>query len=141
MIKSVKAAVCAGVAVVLAVLTAGAAPALSTTAHHAASHRSVCDTGQRGQKAYDRLCLHTGTVGDAAWLWYSTPEGHKGHVHDDYMTRRSICTYAPRHGGVKAAAVELVTDMTYDSYRNNKAVNAWVASVAVTNCREMGYRV
>lgn len=81
----------------------------------------------------------TGTFADAARLWYSTPVGKRGHVRDDFTTRRSICKFADRHGGVRAQAVELVTDMTYDNYRNARQVNAWVATIAQGDCLRLGY--
>lgn len=102
---------------------------------------SICETGFRGQPAYDRECLTRGTVGDAGALWYSTPKGKKGSERDDMSTRRSVCKYAHRHGGIKRTATELVTDLTYDSYRNHKQVNGWVVSMARVDCAAMGYRV
>lgn len=102
---------------------------------------SVCETGYRGQAEYDRLCLTTGTVGDAGALWYSVPKGKKGSERDDMSTRRSVCKFAPRYGGIKNTVTELVTDMTYDNYRNHKQVNRWVVSMATVDCRNMGYRV
>lgn len=105
-----------------------------------AGGRSVCETGFRGQPAYDRECLTIGVVGDAGALWYGTPKGSKGAERDDATNRRSICKYAGRHGGIKRAATELVTDMSYDAYRNHKAVNSWVVSMALVDCRAMGYK-
>lgn len=102
---------------------------------------STCKTGYRGQPAYDKACLTDGVEGDAGLLWYSTPEGRKGSEGDDWMDRRSICKFAHRHGGIKRAAVELVTDLTYDAYRNHKQVDRWVISMAVVDCRHMGYKV
>jgi Spy/CpxP family protein refolding chaperone len=107
-------------------------PAPAHVAYDCAHH------GHRGDPAYDRACLTTGTRAQAAALWYSTPEGSR-RTHDDMNTRRSICANAPRHGGVRAWATELVTDMTYDTYRNNKAMNAWVADTAQGDCLRMGY--
>jgi hypothetical protein len=101
----------------------------------------VCRKGQRDHGDYNRLCLHTGTPKTARGLWFSTPEGTKGRERDDDMTRRSICKFASRHGGITAAAVDLVTDMTYDNYRNNRQVNRWVAQDARLDCTQMGYRV
>lgn len=128
------AAAFAGIAVGMTVLFAPTASA--------SAPKSVCDTGHRGQPAYDRACLRTGTAGDAALLWFvSMPEGRKGKERDGVMTRRSICKYAPRHGGLKAWATDAVFDVTYDSYRNNKAVNGWVVDIARADCKRMGYRV
>lgn len=107
----------------------------------ATSARSICETGFRGQPAYDRECLSTGVVGEAGALWYGFPKGVKGKERDDSATRRGVCKYAHRHGGIKRAAVELVTDLTYDSYRNHKQVDRWVISMAVIDCHVMGYKV
>lgn len=109
--------------------------------HRAIVNPSICDTGFRGDPAYDRACLTKGVVGDAGALWYSTPKGIKGEEVDDAMNRRSICKYAYRHGGIKRAATELVTDLTYDAYVNHKQVDAWVVSNARVDCKAMGYRV
>lgn len=106
--------------------------AASTTAH------SVCDTGHRGQPDYDAQCLRTGTPAAAAW-WFSTPEGKRGHERDDMTTRRGICKFAYRHGGVRREAAELVNDMSYDTYRNYKQVNGWVADAAQGDCLRLGY--
>lgn len=113
----------------------------AVTPRHATVNPSICETGYRGDPAYDRACLTTGVVGDAGALWYSTPKGVKGKEVDDAMNRRSICKYAYRHGGIKRAATELVTDLTYDAYTNHKQVNAWVVSNARVDCKTMGYRV
>lgn len=114
---------------------------LTATSSANANQPSICETGYRGDPAYDRACLTTGVVGDAGALWYSTPKGTKGKEVDDAMNRRSICKYAYRHGGIKRAATELVTDLTYDAYTNHKQVNAWVVSNARVDCKTMGYRV
>lgn len=103
--------------------------------------KSVCDTGYRGQKTYDALCLRTGTPADARKLWFDTAEGVKGRERDDMVTRRSICKFAPRHGGIMKWAAEFVYDMTYDTYRNNGQVNTWVGQDARLDCQQMGYRV
>lgn len=102
---------------------------------------SICDTGFRGDPAYDRACLRKGVVGDAGALWYGIPRGRKGHESDDFADRRSICAYAPRYGGIKTMVTELITDMTYDSFTNNAAVDRWAVSMARVDCTAMGYRV
>lgn len=101
--------------------------------------KSVCETGYRGQKLYDALCLRHGTPGDAAKLWFDTPEGKPGHLRDDFTTRRAICAYADRHGGVRAQGKELVNDMAYDTYTNYKQVIRWVQDTAQGDCLRMGY--
>jgi hypothetical protein len=124
------------VAYLLGVPSADAAPADTTRPAY-----NCEEEGYRGQPEYDRNCLTTGVVGDAGALWYSVPEGRKGRESDDMVNRRSICKYAHRHGGIKRAATELVTDMTYDSYVNHRHVNAWVVSMARVDCTRMGYNV
>lgn len=114
-------------------------PAVSLPQPTPVSAASVCETGQRGQADYDRLCLHTGTLVKASALWFSTPEGKRGHEKDDMATRRGICKYAYRHGGVRNEAAELVNDMAYDNYRNYKQVNAWTGDVAQGDCLRLGY--
>jgi hypothetical protein len=130
------------IAVTLAGVVAGLAVVFAPVSHAATSTvttvNDVCKTGFRGQPAYDKKCLRTGTVGDAAKLWYGTPVGST-HVRDDDMTRRNLCAFAYRHGGVRAAAVDMVTDMTYDTYRNNRQVNVWVADMAQGDCLRLGY--
>lgn len=129
------------VALAFAGITAGMVALWAPTAEATvASTPPVCQTGTRNHGDYNRLCLHTGTPKTARELWFSTPEGH-GKVRDDYTTRRSICKFASRHGGIEAAAIDLVTDMTYDNYRNNAQINRWVAQDARLDCTQMGYRV
>lgn len=135
MFNSVKRYAFAGITAGLVALFTATTPAASGATGHT---KSVCQTGTRGQAAYDRLCLHTGTRADAAKLWYSTPEGKKGKETDDFQTRRSICRYSGAIG-VRAQAIDLVTDMTYDNFRNDHKVNAWVADLAQGDCLRMGY--
>jgi hypothetical protein len=102
---------------------------------------SVCDTGYRGQPAYDHACLTHGTPKDAARLWNAVPEGKRGQEHDDYTTQRGICRYAHRHGGIMTATRELTGDVTYDTYRNNEQVNRWAGQDATLTCAQLGYRI
>lgn len=106
--------------------------------HHMAS---ICTTGYRGQTAYDKHCLTTGTPHNAAHLWNAVPQGKHGHERDDYTTQRNICRHALQHGGITNAARELVGDMTYDTYRNNEQVNRWVGQNAALTCTQLGYRI
>lgn len=123
-----------------AVLTAGMIGVWGASAQAAAPHHAdPCKVGFRGQPAYDAKCLRTGKIGDAAGLWYSTPEGKEGKERDDYTTRRNICKYAYRSGGVRAAAADLVNDMAYDTYRNYRQINAWVGTLAQGDCLRLGY--
>lgn len=112
----------AGITTGMVALFTATTPAHSVPAP-AAAHKSVCDTGYRGQKEYDSKCLRTGTIGDAAKVWAS--------VND----RLTVC----KTGNVRREAVELVTDVTYDRFRNNKKVNGWVADQAQGECLRLGY--
>lgn len=107
----------------------------------AASAADVCRTGHRGQPAYDKACLRTGTPDHAAELWFSTPVGRRGAERDDFTTRRGICKFAPRHGGIRRHAPQLAYDVVYDTFRNHRQVNRWLAQDAALNCRQLGYRV
>lgn len=131
------------IAVTLAGVLAGLAVVFAPVSHAApfkvTTVTDVCKTGFRGNPAYDRKCLRTGTVRDAATLWFGTPVGSAQHMRDDDTTRRNLCAFAYRHGGVRAAAIDMVTDLTYDSYRNNRQVNNWVADMAQGDCLRLGY--
>lgn len=86
-----------------------------------------------------RSALPVGTYADAARFWSSFPVGKRGHVKDDDSTRRGICHFAPRHGGVRAEAVELSTDVMYDSFRNARQMEGWVADLVQGDCLRLGY--
>jgi hypothetical protein len=103
--------------------------------------KSVCETGHRGQKAYDATCLKTGTFKNGAALWLSIPEGKKGREVPDNFDRRSLCKFAGRFGGTRAVARDASYDVAYDAYRNHTAVLNWSASVAVLDCTSMGYKI
>lgn len=124
------------------VLFLGAVLATNTTADAtpttATVTPSICQTGHRGDAAYDRACLRTGTVGDAAKLWFSTPEGKPGHETPDFQTRRSICAY-PGKAGVRGRAKDLANDMAFDTYRNYGQVLNRVADMAQGECLKWGY--
>lgn len=108
---------------------AGAAPAAS-----------VCETGFRGQPAYDAKCLRTGTFKTAALMWLDVPAGNAAHVGREDFTRRSICKF-PGKFGTRAAVVEALTDVTYDSIRNYRQSLRWSADTAVLDCKSMGYKI
>ncbi|MCP9209543.1 hypothetical protein [Streptomyces cucumeris] len=117
------------------------APVMATEADAATKGKSVCDTGSRGQREYDRLCLKTGTFKDGAMLWLSVPAGKKGHEKRDAYNRRSQCKFAKEFGGITAVARDLSFDVAYDNFRNHATVLNWSAAVAKMDCRAMGYRV
>lgn len=126
---------------ILAALVLFVVPTSAGAAVRAGGGKSVCETGSRGDKAYDKYCLTTGTVWDAARFWFTTPEGRKGRERDDYDTRRSVCKFAGRHGGLRGTVSEMVNDMYYDTYRNNKQMTGWTVSAARQDCKRMGYKV
>ncbi|MER6605741.1 hypothetical protein ABT282_07450 [Streptomyces sp. NPDC000927] len=103
--------------------------------------KSVCDTGHRGQPAYDAKCLKTGTFKSGALLWLSIPQGKKGSENPDNFDRRSLCKFAGRFGGIRVVAREAVADTAYDTYRNDGAVVKWATSVAALDCASMGYKI
>lgn len=99
--------------------TADATPA-TTTPHS----KSVCTTGFRGQPAYDRLCLTTGDLGDAAYEWYAPYNRSE---------RRAQCRMAVRLG-YRAMVTETRGDVLSDTYRNDHAMVRMVAVVARAEC-------
>ena len=107
---------------------ADAAPAVKSSGKAA---KSICETGYRGQPAYDRKCLKTGTFRDGAMLWLDT----------DRRERREICKTAKRYGGILPAVRETFNDVAYDSYRNHEIVLTYAGLVAKIDCRSLGYRV
>ena len=114
-------------------------PADAATPRTAAA--SVCETGHRGQPAYDRKCLRSGTFKIAAMMWLSIPEGAKGRESDGAYNRRSVCKFAGRYGGTRTAVRELLTDVTYDSIRNWGQSLTWSADTAVIDCTSLGYKI
>lgn len=109
--------------------SADAAPAVKSPGKAVA--KSICETGYRGQPAYDRRCLKTGTFRDGAMMWLET----------DRRDRREICKTAKRFGGILPAVRETFNDVAYDAYRNHKIVLMYAGLVAKIDCRSMGYRV
>lgn len=91
----------------------------------AGASSSVCATGFRGQPAYDRRCLTTGTRATGAALWFGTPTA----------TRRDVC----RGGNVRTMAAETLNDVAYDRYRNHTVVLAGVSDAAQGDCLRLGY--
>lgn len=119
----------------------GAADAAPMVKSSGKAAKSVCETGYRGQPAYDRKCLKTGTFRDGAMLWLDLPAGKKGRESRDMENRRSVCKYAKNYGGIVPTVRELFNDVAYDAYRNHKIVLTYAGLVAKIDCRSMGYRV
>lgn len=137
--KRILAGITAAMIGAFAVVASPSTDAVVPVALASSGKPSVCATGFRGQPAYDRQCLKTGTPGQAAALWFDTAEGKRGHEHDSMETRRDVCRFAARHGGVRKEAAEMVNDMAYDAYRNHKAVIGWFADAAQGDCLRLGY--
>lgn len=113
----------------LILLSPGGADAAPADGRRPAA-RSVCETGFRGQSAYDRKCLKNGTVRDGVALW----------LHTDRRERRAVCKMAKRTG-LRTAVRESFYDVAYDSFRNHGSVLKVTRAVAFVDCRLMGYRV
>lgn len=109
----------------------GAADAASAVKSSGKTVKSICETGYRGQPAYDRTCLKAGTFRDGAMLWLDT----------DRRERREICKTAKRYGGIVPAVRETFNDVAYDAFRNHGTVLLYAGLVAKIDCRSMGYRV
>lgn len=80
---------------------------------------SVCETGSRGDKEYDRRCLRVGRPVDGFRLWRSL------WVSLSPAERREVCTIPVR---------EVLFDMAFDQYRNHNAVIRWAQPVAKAYC-------
>lgn len=93
---------------------------------------SVCDTGFRGQPAYDRLCLATGKQSDAGVAWY---------VGYSDSQRKADCRSVKRLGGMRNVVKETRGDVLYDSFRNHKDMIRWTADMGAANCKAWGYKV
>lgn len=130
------------IALALAILalmlgTAGSAGARPAGPAVAKSVKSVCETGSRGQAAYNRLCLRTGTVRDGVNLWYRDFDGRLISKAD----RRDFCRYATETGNTYAGIYDGLYDVAYDSFRNHRSVLRVTALVGVMDCRTLGVRV
>lgn len=130
------------IALALAVLalmlgTAGSAGARPAGPAVAKSVKSVCETGSRGQKLYDRLCLRTGTAADGINLWYRDYDGRMISPAD----RRAFCRDATSTGNTYRGIYDGLYDVAYDSFRNHRSVLRVTALVGVMDCRTLGVRV
>lgn len=92
------------------------------------SRTSVCDTGFRGQPAYDRACLITGNYRHAQREWrtgYTLAE------------RKKQCRTALRTG-MPALVTETRGDVIGDRYRNNHAMVTLTAWAGAAECYRIG---
>lgn len=125
MIKKMTAAL-AGIGTGLVLLFTPSASAQPTESAH-----SVCDTGIRGQAAYDRECLVRGNVGDAGVAWY---------VGYTDAQRKADCRAAQRVGMLTVVR-ETRGDVLGDNFRNAGQVVRWTAQLGSANCEAWGYRL
>lgn len=99
--------------------------------------RSVCETGFRGQPAYDAKCLRTGTVLDGVNLWFRGADGKVIKAAD----RRAFCRDANSAKTTRAGIIDGLFDVAYDRYRNHKHVLNVAATVGVLDCAELGVKI
>lgn len=86
---------------------------------------SVCQTGFRGQPAYDRACLITGNYFDAQHVW-----AHSGY---NRAERKAQCRTALRTG-MRTVVIETRGDVISDHYRNDRAMIRLVAWAGADEC-------
>lgn len=89
---------------------------------------TVCETGFRGQPAYDRACLITGNYRHAQREWrtgYTLAE------------RKQQCRTALRTG-MPALVTETRGDVIGDRYRNNHAMVTLTAWAGAAECYRIG---
>lgn len=118
-IHTMFAGITAGFILLFTALTPGAQAAPQT-----APTASVCETGFRGQPAYDRMCLVTGHYDDARREWksgYSKAE------------RTAQCRTALRVG-MPAVVRETRGDTLFDSYRNYQSMIRLTALAGAAEC-------
>lgn len=118
----------AGVGAGLALLMAPTVSAAPT----AGKVVTICETGFRGDPAYDRACTAVGTQADAGVAWY---------VGYTDSQRKADCRSAKRLGGMVNVVRETRGDVLYDNFRNHKQMIKWTADMGAANCRAWGYRV
>jgi hypothetical protein len=99
--------------------------------------KSVCDTGSRGQKAYDAKCLKTGTIMDGVNLWFRYIDGGAVSKAD----RRAFCKDATSTGRTRAGIIDGLFDVAYDNYRNHKLMLSVAGTVGVWDCKALGVKV
>jgi len=118
----------AGISGVLVALVAAVAP--SAQGSTSRGDGVVCSSGFRGERAYDLVCLGTGTQADAALAWYL------GYSDEQ---RRADCRSAQRMGGMLTVVKETRGDVLFDNFRNDGQMVRWTAEAAVANCVAWGY--
>mgnify|MGYP001609186576 CR=1 FL=1 len=99
--------------------------------------RSVCETGFRGQPAYDAKCLKTGTVLNGVNLWFRSFDGKLISNAD----RRAFCKDANQARTTRAGIIDGLFDVAYDHYRNHMFVLNVTATVGVMDCKQLGIKI
>jgi hypothetical protein len=105
------------------------APSTAADAAPAPTHRpSICDTGFRGQPAYDRACLTVGDYTDAKREWRTgyTPAQRKA------QCRTALRTSMP------SLVTETRGDVIFDRYRNRRAMITLTAWAGAAECYRIG---
>lgn len=99
--------------------------------------RSVCETGSRGDKAYDAKCLRNGTTMDGVNLWFRYLGG--GAV--SRADRKAFCKDATSTGHTYAGIVDGLFDVAYDNYRNHTAMLKIAGTIGVIDCKSLGIKI
>jgi len=99
--------------------------------------KSVCETGSRGQKAYDAKCLKTGTVMDGVNLWFRYIDGGAVSKAD----RKAFCKDATSTGHTRAGIIDGLFDVAYDNYRNHTRMLSIAGTVGVWDCQALGVKI
>lgn len=99
--------------------------------------KSVCETGSRGQKAYDAKCLKTGTVLDGVNLWFRYIDGGAVSKAD----RKAFCKDATSTGHTRAGIIDGLFDVAYDNYRNHTRMLSIAGTVGVWDCAALGVKI
>lgn len=99
--------------------------------------RSVCETGSRGDKAYDAKCLKTGTILDGVNLWFRYIDGGAVSKAD----RKAFCKDATSTGNTRAGIIDGLFDVAYDNYRNHKLMLSVAGTVGVMDCKQLGVKI
>lgn len=112
----------AGILTGLAVLLTTLTPSAQAAPEHVVA--SVCETGFRGQPAYDRMCLVTGHYDDARRKW------RNGYTKAE---RTAQCRTALRVG-MPAVVRETRGDVISDTYRNDRAMIRLTTMAGAREC-------
>jgi hypothetical protein len=99
--------------------------------------RSVCETGSRGDRAYDAKCLKTGTTMDGVNLWFRYLDGGAVSKAD----RKAFCRDANQAKTTRAGIIDGLFDVAYDNYRNHNAMLSIAGTIGVIDCKSLGIKI